>query len=143
MNAIKLLEQDHDVLKDLLKQGEGDEHSVAERKRFFEQLTRRLQAHEQMEEQILYPALAQHPKAHDIVLEGYEEHHLADFIVAELSGTDFADETWPAKWKVLRESLEHHIDEEEEDMFKKAKKIFDDDQLEAMGAEMEAIRKTS
>ena len=89
---------------------------------------------------MLYPALKSHPKARDIVLEGYEEHHVADLIVGELEETDYSDERWPAKWKVLKESLEHHMEEEESDMFPKAKKIFDDDELEALGARMEQIR---
>jgi hemerythrin-like domain-containing protein len=141
MDALKLLEQDHDRFKELLKQGEktaDDAH--AERARLFDSLARDLQTHERMEEEVLYPALKQHPKAVDIVLEGYEEHHLADVLVLELKQTDPSDETWAAKWKVLRESLEHHIEEEESEMFKKAKKIFEKEELEIMGATMETIR---
>ena len=139
MNGLDLLEEDHKEFKKILKQGEKAEGS-AERKQLFDTLSRKLQIHERMEEEVLYPALKEHPKAKDIVLEGYEEHHVADVIVAELGATSTEDETWAAQWKVLGESLEHHIEEEEDEMFKKAKQIFDKDQLEAIGEAMAAIR---
>lgn len=141
MNALKLLEEDHDRFKKLLEEGEEtSERARVGRAELFETLSRELQIHERMEEEVLYPALKNHEKAKDIVLEGYEEHHVADLIVGELAATDTTDETWVAKWKVLKESLEHHIEEEEHDMFKKARKIFEDEELEEMGAAMEAIR---
>ena len=141
MDALKLLEEDHDRFKKLLEQGEETtERARVGRRELFETLKRGLEIHERMEEEVLYPALKEHPKAKDIVLEGYEEHHVADLIVAELAETDYADERWAAKWSVLKESLEHHIEEEEEDMFKKARSIFEKDELEAMGVLMEAIR---
>jgi hypothetical protein len=141
MDALRLLEDDHKRFKKLLSEGEDTtERARAGRRKLFESLRRGLEVHERMEEEILYPALKAHPKATDIVLEGYEEHHVADLIVAELAETDYSDERWAAKWKVLKESLEHHIEEEEEDMFKKARQIFEKDELAAMGEAMEAIR---
>lgn len=141
MDAIKLLEEDHERFKKLLDQGEQTtERARVGRQELFDKLKRGLEIHERMEEEVLYPALKEHPKAKDIVLEGYEEHHVADMIMAELAETDYDDERWGAKWKVLKESLEHHIEEEESDMFKKARKIFDKDELELMGAQMEVIR---
>lgn len=141
MDALELLEEDHKRFKAILKEGEETtERAKVGRKELFDRLTRGLQIHERMEEEVLYPALKTHPDAKDIVLEGFEEHHLADLIVAELSETEVTDERWAAKWSVLKESLEHHIEEEEGEMFKKAKKIFNKDQREAMGQEMEAIR---
>lgn len=141
MDALKLLKEDHDRFKKLLEEGEQTtERARVGRRDLFARLKRGLEIHERMEEEVLYPALKEHPKAKDIVLEGYEEHHVADMIVAELAETDYDDERWAAKWKVLKESLEHHIEEEEDDMFKKARSIFDRDELELMGAQMEAIR---
>jgi hypothetical protein len=141
VDALKLLEEDHERFKKLLEQGEETtERARVGRRELFNKLKRGLEIHERMEEEVLYPALKKHPKAKDIVLEGYEEHHVADMIGAELAETDYSDERWGAKWKVLKESLEHHIEEEEGDMFKKARKIFEKEELEAMGEEMEAIR---
>jgi hypothetical protein len=144
MDALKLLTDDHDRFKKLLAEGEDTtERARVGRARVFDDLKRQLAVHERMEEEVLYPALKKHANAKDIVLEGYEEHHIADLIVEELSSTDYSDERWAAKFKVLKESLEHHIEEEEEDMFKKARRIFDTEQLEALGAEMEQIRTES
>jgi hypothetical protein len=70
------------------------------------------------EEKILYPALQSHPAAHEIVLEGFEEHHAADLIVKELQDVATNDEQWGAKFKVLKENIEHHIKEEEGQMFR-------------------------
>lgn len=139
MDAIDLLKEDHKELKHILDEGEKAS-GREQREQLYKWLSHKLETHERMEEQVLYPALKEHPKAKDIVLEGYEEHHVADVILAELGATDYSDETWPAQWKVLKESLEHHIEEEEGEMFKKAKKVFEDTQLEKMGAAMEKIR---
>jgi hemerythrin superfamily protein len=144
MDALTLLKEDHDRFKKLLAEGEdSSERARVGRSKLFEDLKRQIQVHERMEEEVLYPALKQHPKAKDIVLEGYEEHHVADLIISEIEDTDPGDERWAAKFKVLKESLEHHIEEEEGDMFPKARRIFDDEQLEELGAAMEQIRTES
>jgi hemerythrin superfamily protein len=144
MDAVNLLTTDHEKMRALLKDGQSTRgNDWKARRRLFLRLRDELLIHERMEEEVLYPALKNHPKAHDIVLEGYEEHHIADLIVEELDETDYTDERWSAKWKVLKESLEHHMEEEESDMFPKAKKIFDNDDLEALGARMEQIRAES
>src|SRR5690349_21015663 len=115
MDALELLEEEHKRFKKILEEGEETtERARAGRAELFERLKRGLQIHEKMEEEVLYPALKAHPQAKDIVLEGFEEHHVADMIVAELDETDVSDERWAAKWKVLKESLEHHIEEEED-----------------------------
>ena len=89
-----------------------------------------------IEEEIFYPALKEHPKAKDIVLEGYEEHHVVDLLMGELEALDVADETWGAKAKVMKENIEHHIEEEEGEMFKQARQVFDRQELEDLGARM-------
>jgi hemerythrin-like domain-containing protein len=96
--------------------------------------------HERIEEEIFYPALKEHPKAREIVLEGYEEHHVVDEIMGELEATDVTDETWSAKFKVMKENIEHHIEEEEGDMFKQARQVFDADELESLGARMQELK---
>jgi len=144
MDGLKLLKEDHDRFKKLLAEGEETtERARVGRSKLFEDLKRQVEIHERMEEEVLYPALKAHPKAKEIVLEGYEEHHVADLILAEIAETDPSDERWAAKFKVLKESLEHHIEEEEGDMFPKARGIFDSDELEELGAAMEQIRTES
>ena len=96
--------------------------------------------HERIEEEVFYPALKEHPKARDIALEGYEEHHVVDEIMGELEATDVTDETWSAKFKVMKENIEHHIEEEEGEMFKQARQIFDDAELEDLGKRMNELK---
>ena len=88
---------------------------------------------------MLYPALKRHSEAKDIVLEGYQEHHVADVLVAELKQMDPADERWGAKFKVLKESLEHHIEEEEGHMFRTARSVLGRDRLEDLGRRMQSM----
>lgn len=136
-DAIALLEKDHRRFEDLLKRGaETTERAVSGRTALLNTLTDELNAHELVEEKILYPALKEHPEAKDIVLEGYQEHHVADILVKELHGLARDDEKWGAKFKVLTESLEHHIKEEERKMFVTARGIFSREDLLQMGTRM-------
>ncbi len=137
MDAIALLEADHAKVKKMLAEGEETtERAEKTRTELFEKLKEEMLIHERIEEEIFYPALKSHPKARDVVLEGYEEHHVVDEIMGELETTPVTDETWGAKFTVMKENIEHHIEEEEGDMFKKARQIFDADELEALGDRM-------
>lgn len=127
-----------------MKRGEDTtERAVMGRTELLNTLTAELNAHEMVEEKLLYPALKAHPQGRDIVLEGYQEHHVADLIVAELHTLARDDEKWGAKFKVLKESLEHHIQEEEGEMFRTARAIFGRDELLQMGARMARMKAES
>jgi hypothetical protein len=140
-DAIELLEREHRRFEDLLKQGEETtERARSTRRELLKTLTAELNAHELMEEKVLYPALQAHPQAREIVLEGYQEHHVADLIVQELHDVATNDEVWGAKFKVLKESLEHHIKEEEGNMFRLARGIFARQELRMLAARMLKIR---
>jgi hypothetical protein len=144
MDAISLLKEDHRRFKKMLEEGdETTERAVKTRQALLDRLVRELKLHEQMEEEIFYPALKPFEKAKDIVLEGYEEHHVADVIVEELRETAASDERWAAKFSVLKENLEHHIEEEEGEMFKKARTLLDQAQLVALAEQMNALRERS
>jgi hemerythrin-like domain-containing protein len=139
MNALTLLKDDHDKLKKLLKEGEKKD-SVQERRSALSQIAQEFRVHEKIEEEIFYPALKEHPRARDIVLEGYQEHHVVDVLLRELEAMPPSDERWAAKLKVLIENVEHHIEEEEDDMFSKAKRIFKDEELDSLGSQMEEMK---
>ncbi len=141
MDAVALLEADHVKLKKLLKELETTtERGVKIRTELFATIKGELMVHEAIEEEIFYPALKSHPKAVDIVLEGYEEHHVVDLLMGELERMDVDDENWGAKAKVMQENIEHHIEEEEGDMFPKARKVFDRAELVDLGERMEKRR---
>jgi len=139
MEALALLKADHDKVKRLLTDLEDTtERAVKTRAELFATIKGELTVHEIIEEEIFYPELKAHPKAKEIVLEGYEEHHVVDEIMSELEETPVEEETWGAKAKVMKENLEHHMEEEEGEMFKTARQVFDDAELEDLGRRMEA-----
>ncbi|MFL5650030.1 MAG: hemerythrin domain-containing protein [Chloroflexota bacterium] len=143
MDAISMLKADHDKVKQLLTQLEDTtERAVKTRAELFATIKGELTVHEIIEEEIFYPELRDHPKAKDIVLEGYEEHHVVDLLMGELESLDVGDETWGAKAVVMKENVEHHIEEEEGEMFQKARQVFDRAELDDLGQRM-ATRKAS
>ena len=143
MDAIAMLKEDHDKVKGLLAQLESTtERGIKTRQELFATIKGELTVHEIIEEEIFYPELKAHPKARDIVLEGYEEHHVVDLLMGELDGLDVSEEKWGAKAVVMKENVEHHIEEEEGEMFAKARQVFDRTELVDLGERM-AARKES
>jgi hypothetical protein len=137
MDAIQLLKTDHDNVKKLLNELESTtERAIKTRTDLFQTIRTELTVHEIIEEDIFYPALKDHPKAKDIVLEAYEEHHVVDTLMGELGNLPVDDESWGAKAKVMQENIEHHIEEEEGEMFAKARQVFDRAELVELGARM-------
>ena len=144
MDALALLKADHDKVKKLLAELEPTtERGVKTRTELFATIKGELTVHETIEEEIFYPALLEKGKTHDITLEGYEEHHVVDLLMGELEDLDVDDESWGAKAKVMQENIEHHIDEEEGEMFEKTRQVFDNDELEALGERMEARKQSA
>ena len=139
MNALSLLEEDHKRVKKMLAELDSTtERGVKTREELFTKLKQELEIHEAIEEEIFYPALKEHPKAKDIVLEAYEEHNVVDMVMAEIQDVAFDDERWGAKLTVMKENLEHHIEEEEGEMFKQARQVFEREELEELGERMES-----
>jgi hypothetical protein len=139
MDPIKMLKQDHDEVKALFeKLDKSTERAEVTRTDGLEQLRQKLDVHETIEEEILYPALKEHAKTKAITLEAYEEHHVVDMVMAELEATPVDDETWAAKLTVAKENVEHHIEEEEDQMFKQARQVMDEAELGALGDRMAA-----
>ena len=140
-DAIALLEADHRRFEALFEAGaETTTRAVVRRRRLLASLTAELTVHELIEEKLLYPSLAPHPEVREIVLEGTQEHHVADVLLKELRRMDPRDERWAAKWKVLQESIEHHIQEEERQMFPLARGVLDAEAIHALGLRMRKLR---
>jgi hemerythrin-like domain-containing protein len=138
MDALTLLKNDHDKVKGIMSELEPTtERAEKTRTELFAKLKMELTVHEIIEEEIFYPTLKQHPKAKEIVLEGYEEHNVVDTLMGELEALPVTDETWGAKASVMIENIEHHIEEEEGEMFQKARQVFDRQELEDLGKAME------
>ena len=144
MNALTLLKSDHDKMKRLLAELEPTtERGVKTRQELFATIKGELTVHEIIEEEIFYPELKSHPKARDIVLEGYEEHGVVDTLMGELEDLPVDDETWGPKAKVMKENIEHHIEEEEGEMFRQARQVFDDAELDDLGRRMEERKRSA
>jgi hemerythrin-like domain-containing protein len=141
MDAMKLLEEDHRKVKKLLEEGDKTtEQATKRRTELLNELLMELRIHETIEEEIFYPALEEHAKTKEIALEGYEEHHAVDNIAEELVALDPSDETWAAKFTVMKENIEHHIEEEEGEMFTKARQALDEAELSELADMMESRR---
>ena len=145
MDAITLLKEDHQKVKKLMGELEKTtERGVKTREELFTKLVTELTVHEKIEEQIFYPRVKEQAttkKVEEMIAESYEEHHFVDTVKAELEDTPFEAEEWAAKFKVMKENVEHHaFEEEEEKLFPKVQKIFSKDELEEMGTEMEELK---
>src|SRR3954469_16708413 len=142
MNAFELLKKDHEKVSGIFEKLEPTtERGVKTREELFTQLKQELEIHTQIEEQIFYPAIKEAEETHDITLEAFEEHHVIKQLLAELDELPKDDETWGAKLTVLKENVEHHVEEEEGEMFPSAKKVLSSEQIEALGTQMEAAKK--
>ena len=140
-DPIALLKADHRRFEKLLEEGEkSTERASKGRREILETLESELTVHEAIEEQILYPALEPHAEARDVVLESFEEHHVADAILKELKETRSDAEKWGAKFKVLKENITHHITEEERVMFPAARGVLPREELLALGARMRQLK---
>ena len=139
MDAMKLLKADHDKVKKMLSEmEETSERATRKRESMLADLKSELEVHEAIEEEIFYPALKEHAEARDSVLEAYEEHNVVDTVLGEIERTPSDDETWMAKFTVMKENLEHHIEEEEGEMFDQARELLDRDTLDLLGERMQA-----
>jgi hemerythrin superfamily protein len=138
MKATDLLTKQHKEVKALFKQVLKTENA-GERRKFLDKISLALQAHTTIEEEMFYPAVRGlgTEKAKEMVAEALEEHHVVKLVLKELPNVDLDDERFEAKMTVLSELVEHHADEEEEEMFKTAQKIGDDG-LKELGARMQA-----
>jgi iron-sulfur cluster repair protein YtfE (RIC family) len=141
MDAIQLLKDDHEKMKKLLSEAEQTtEQAVKTREELFTTIKEELTVHETIEEEIFYPALKEHPKTKEIALEGYEEHHVVDMVIAEIEGVPYDDEKWGAKFKVLKENIAHHIEEEERRMFPTTRAVLTNDELNELGVRMKVLK---
>jgi len=142
MDAFELLKQDHEKVAGILDKLEPTtERGVKTRDELFAQLKQELDIHARIEEEILYPVLKETKETEDITLEAYEEHNVVKTLLAQLEELPKDDETWGAKLTVLRENVEHHVEEEEGEMFKKARKALSQEEIDELGTRLEAAKK--
>jgi hypothetical protein len=137
-DAIKLLTTDHREVKALFQQYQAlvdHEAEDDEKQALAEQICLMLKVHAQIEEEIFYPAALESIKEPDLVDEATVEHASAKDLIAQLESADPSDELFDAKVKVLGEYIDHHVKEEEGEMFPQARRAKLD--LKALGAQLE------
>ena len=138
MDAITLLKNDHKEMRALLGALEKTtSRAVKKRQALLAKIEVNLKAHTSIEEEIFYPAFKEAgQKSGDdkMYFEALEEHRAAgDLVLPDLLGTDPSTENFSGRAKVLKELVEHHADEEEKEMFPRAKKLLSKDELKVLG----------
>jgi iron-sulfur cluster repair protein YtfE (RIC family) len=144
MDALELLTADHNRVRGLFARFQAAEgENDAQAARLAEKIFMELDVHTNIEEQLFYPMVTKlNDEIHDLVTEGLEEHHVVDSLMEEIKGLTPSDEHWAAKMKVLIENVEHHAEEEEQELFPLIRKAIDDDARTELGRQLEA-RKTA
>ena len=145
MGAIELLTEDHEKVKGLFEELLSTTNR-AEKKRMelLEKIRSELLAHTKIEEEIFYPAFKQadgqeHKK---LFFEAMEEHRAVEkLVLPDLADTDVTSEQFPARAKVLKELILHHVEEEEQELFPQARKSMNSELLVELGERMAARRK--
>ena len=138
MDVLRLLEDEHDEAKSVFKKLEKAHGPEASR--LWDQLKSMLTLHEEMEETLFYPQLKAEKPTEDLILESYQEHHVMDLLIEEISALKPSDEAWQPKIKVLQENTEHHIEEEEGELFPKVRKIWNTAKREQVGRQMQEMK---
>ena len=142
-DAIVLLKDDHKQIRKVFRDFQSAGKQADTRKgKLVDTMIELLTQHTYIENEVMYPRVRELlPELEDDVLESYEEHHVADVLVVELSGMKPTDERFDAKTTVLIENVQHHMDEEEQDWFPQVRKGLSRKALQEIGAEMLEAKK--
>jgi hemerythrin superfamily protein len=142
MNVLKLLEIDHRTVERLFDQFEGMGKKARGKSQIAQLIVKELSVHTAAEEQVFYPFVRRAIReASDVILEALEEHHVVKWLIAEINELDVEAERFDAKMKVLMDTVQHHIDEEEEEIFPLVRKHLKAKQLEELGALVERAKR--
>ncbi|HYY51357.1 MAG TPA: hemerythrin domain-containing protein [Myxococcales bacterium] len=151
MDAIALLQRDHQEVEQLFKQFEKlTERAHKSKERIVNKVIRELAIHSAVEEMLFYPAVRTAAlkatvrslkEAADTVLESLEEHHVVKWTLSELEKMSSDDERYDAKFKVLMESVRHHVEEEQGELFPKARRLLGEDMLDELGERIEKAKR--
>jgi iron-sulfur cluster repair protein YtfE (RIC family) len=142
MDVFALLKADHERVAEMMEKiEETTERAVKGRTETFTRLKTELDLHAMIEEKVFYPVLEDAEETRDITLEAYEEHRLVKQLLSELESEPNDTEEWTAKFTVLKENVEHHVEEEEGEMFPKARKALSKEQIESLGEQVEQAKR--
>ncbi|HXU88795.1 MAG TPA: hemerythrin domain-containing protein [Methylomirabilota bacterium] len=139
MKATDLLKKQHRQVEKLFK--EAEKAQPRQRRQLMDQIAEQLKLHTRIEEEIFYPAVRElgTSKAEEMMNEALEEHHVVDLVLAELPDVDPEDERFEAKMTVLSELVQHHVEEEEGEVFPMAEKKLGAERIKELGQQMEQM----
>jgi len=138
MDAIEMLRADHEKVKELFRKYEAaGDRAYQQKKRIAEEVFAEITVHSTLEEELFYPAVKAETdkQGQELVAESVEEHHVVAMLIEELKALDPKDERYDAKFTVLMENVEHHIEEEEDELFPEAEDVLGDG-IDELGAQM-------
>jgi len=139
-DAISILKGDHERVRQLLRRLENTtDRATTQRKDLLSETQNEVKVHTTVEEEIFYPAFKEAVRSksdQEIYFEAIEQHHVVDLVMPEIKSTDAASEQFGAKAKVLKDLIEHHAEEEETEMFPKARKEMSSDELVELGKQI-------
>jgi hemerythrin HHE cation binding domain-containing protein len=137
MDVYEILKEDHETVAGLLKKLDKTSEEASEnREKLFLELKTELTLHAYIEELLFYPLLKDKNESKEITLEAYEEHRLVKTLLEELDSMSKDSEEWIGKFRVLKENVEHHVEEEEGELFEKARNILSSEDAAAIGAQI-------
>lgn len=134
MKATELLKKQHKVVSDLFKQIEKSDDEATKRE-LFEELATNLVGHDGIERTLFYPACEEAMGMTDLLGESLVEHGVVEFSLYQADSAD--EDDFEYKCTVLKEIVEHHVEEEEKEFFPKVEKALGKARLEELGEEME------
>jgi hemerythrin superfamily protein len=141
MNLYEILHQDHEKVKGLFDQLEAATVGTeSRREQLFASLYQELDIHSQAEEKYFYSRLKSEDDARERTLESLDEHKMIKKLLKELDAMDGGDLEWPVKLKILRESVEEHVEMEENELFPLARRSLDEDEAMGIAEDIEAFK---
>jgi hemerythrin superfamily protein len=143
MDAITLLRNDHKRIEGLFRSfEESGERAIKSRKRLADRMVTELTAHAVLEEQVFYPLVRESARQADgLVLESLEEHHVVHILAKELAGLPASDDHFVAKANVLMETVRHHVESEEHQVFPRMRKSMSRKRLIEIGEAMRRLQR--
>ena len=139
MNALELLKQDHQNVKQLFQEATHASNQN-KLKDLFDKIDTELEIHAHIEETVFYPALEQHEELKDMVAEALEEHQEVKTLLEEIEELGSGSHDFGGKLQELMESVEHHVAEEEGEMFPKVREVFDERELDELGRQLNSAK---
>lgn len=141
MNAIERLLADHVELRRTMDRlADIADQDIQERENLFKKFHELFKAHDKAEDEIVYPAAKEYEPLKKLVLKSYQAHHVVQVGIMELKLLPYNTESWAPKFLVVKDSITMHMDEEEQKLFPKLTQLIDQQKLETLGRDIEALR---